>query len=618
MYPGGEPTGSAAKHSGGTGLDLRQYLDILKRHKWFVVEACLVLGLAVGGLSSLRTPTYRATATVLLRPNDPTEQLNPNSNAQPVGADADRFVTGQRSIARSTPVAQEAAKALRGVSAKQIQDGVSVTQGGQSNVLAISAEDPQPGRARGMANAVAKGYIENRRQAAVAGLERAAKDIQDKLGPLQAQIGQLDVRLGLAGGTGGTSQLVSPVPPVSATAPAQTTPPTALGIDPGGVASTDEALKAARYAAAVQYETLYARQQELLVDISLKRGEAELVAEANLPSAPVSPDPLRDGVLGGFVGLMIGVGVSLLREQLDDRLRSADEVEQISGLPMLARLPLDEETAQGAGGVPVLERPNSPLAEAFRSLRTSIQYVSVDQPVRLIVITSSVPGEGKSLVAANLAAIFAQADYRTLLVSADLRRSSIDSVFGEHPQSRGLTGLLAPMRPGGAPIGRANGSTNGNGDGKAVDRRDSVAGVVKTPVRNLLLLPSGPAPPNPAEMLGSRRMASLLSEWSATADIVILDTPPLLAVTDAAVLAAKADGVILVAAVNETKREAVASTRALLDSTGARLLGVVANKISVSEASALYYGGYYSEGPGEAKPPKVGLSARIFPSRSGS
>lgn len=549
------------------------------------------MGLLAAVVSSLRTPSYKATARVLLRPNDPTEQLNPE-NAGQVGAfDPNRYVAGQEKIVASREVAAEAAESLQGLSVEDVDAKISVAQDGQSNVLLISGTDPEPTQARDIANAAARGYIENRRKAAVSGLEQAANDLEARLAPLQATIAQLDTRIGEGStATGATSQLTAPTTPGGAT---PTRPAAQVeGATPStGPASTTEALKAARYAAAVQYETLFSRQQELLVNISLKRGEAELIEEALAPTEPVSPHPRRDAMLGMFGGLVLGVGISFLREQLNDRVRSADEVAEISGLPLLARLPLDDETAKGAGGVAVIERPNSLLAEAVRSMRTSIQYLGVDHPIKLIVVTSSLPGEGKSLAAANLAVMFAQADYRTLLVSADLRRSSIDELFGVHADSPGLTGLIAPVRP-----GSATNKANGNGSAeRALDTTGFGRAVVKTPVANLLLLPAGPTPPNPAELLGSGRMSTLLAEWSASADVVILDTPPLLAVTDAAVLAARSDGVVLVAAVNETKREAVEQSMAILSGTGARLLGVVANKVPRSGQGAYYYGGYYGD-----------------------
>lgn len=566
------------------------------------------MGLVAAIVSSLRTPSYKATARVLLRPNDPTEQLNPENAGQTNVFDPNRYVTGQEKIVASREVAAEAAKALQGLSVEEVDRKISVAQDGQSNVLLISGTDTEPTQARDIANAAAKGYIENRRKAAVAGLEQAAKDLEARLAPLQATIAQLDSRIGDGSSTtGATSQLVAPAAPGSTTAPArpagQVDTGAAAGL--GGQPTTAEALKAARYAAAVQYETLFARQQELVVNISLKRGEAELIEEALDPTDPVSPHPKRDAVLGMFAGLILGVGVSFLREQLNDRLRSADEVAEITGLPLLARLPLDDETVKGAGGVAVIERPNSLLAEAVRSMRTSIQYLGVDQPIKLIVVTSSLPGEGKSLAAANLAVMFAQADYRTLLVSADLRRSSIDEIFGSHAPSPGLTGLIAPVRPGSA-SNRANGNGKGGGE-RALDATGLGQAMVRTPVPNLLLLPAGPTPPNPAELLGSGRMSTLLAEWTASADVVILDTPPLLAVTDAAVLAARSDGVVLVAAVNETKREALKQSMAILEGTGARLLGAVANKVPSSGQGAYYYAGYYG---GAAEPPRKGWRAR--------
>jgi Mrp family chromosome partitioning ATPase len=587
-------------------LELRQYLDILKRHKWFILEAIVVVGLAAGILSSLRTPLYKATARVLLTPNDPNQQLNPMSGNGVVGNDPDRYVAGQITIAESEGVAAEAVKSLQGVSAASIQAKVSVTQSGQSNVLNVSATGPDPAAARDIADAVAKGYIENRRKAAVSGLQGAADDIQAKLGPLQTQIAQFDAQIG-DGSTiaGASSTLVSPVNPGSGLAPAQPAsqvPPATSGL--GGAATTQEALKAARYAAAVQYETLYSRQQELLVDISLKRGDAELIAEAKTPTIPVSPRPKRDAAFGLFLGFLLGVGVSFLREQLNDKIRSSEEVERLTGLPLLAQLPFDQQAA--TDGISVEQRPNSPLSEAMRSLRTSIQYQGVDRPVRVIVVTSALPGEGKSLVAANLAAAFAQADYRTILVSADLRRPSVDGLFGDVKSSPGLMGVLRP----GAPLADSVAGSNGHSNGHSANsmERELVDALVETPVNRLRLLPSGPTPPNPAEMLGSKRMAAILAQLSSSVDIVIIDSPPLLPVTDAAVLSSKCDGVMLVTASNETPRAAVIRSKMILDGTGARILGVVVNK-SRKAGLGYYYSGYYGESGSQVKTKRRRLGA---------
>jgi non-specific protein-tyrosine kinase len=362
----------------------------------------------------------------------------------------------------------------------------------------------------------------------------------------------------------------------------------------GGAPTTEEGLKAARYAAAVQYETLYSRQQELLVDISLKRGEAELIAEAKTPTVPVSPKPERDAALGVVLGLLLGVGVSVLREQLNDKVRSVDEAERLTGLPLLAQLPFDVDSA--GSGVAVERHPNGPLSEAVRSLRTSIQYLGVDTPVKVILVTSALPGEGKSLVAANLAVTFARADYRTLLISADLRRPTVNAIFGDLGSSEGLMGVISPPRPNGSASSHA---TNGhvNGDAAHAMERRTIEALLTTPVGGLLLLPSGATPPNPAEMLGSRRMAAILDQLLPSADVIVIDSPPLLPVTDAAVLASKCDGVVLVTAANETPRGALKRAKAILDGTGARVLGLVVNKSLSAGADYYYYGSYDQPGP---------------------
>ena len=575
----------------GVPLELRQCLDILKRHKWFIIGTVILGGLAAGIGSGIRTPSYQADASVLLRPGDPSEVLDP-ADASRVGNDPDRYVEGQRRIVESEGVTREALKSLPGVTAREVEDRVSVSQGGQSDVLSISARHPDPVRARDIANAVAEGYIENRRQAAVAGLQRVADDIQAKLGPILKRIAELDVQVAAL-------PVAAAAPPGSAaTQPSESVDQQQDAVA-GGQPTTTESLKAARYALAVQYEELYGRQQQLLIEIGLKRGEAEIVAEAKAPTAPVSPRPKRDAAFGALVGLLVGTGIVFLREQLDDRVRSASEVERITGLPLLAQLPHDEATAKCSSAVAVADRPNAPLSEAMRSLRTSVQYLGVDRPIKVIVVTSAVPGEGKSLVAANLAAVFAKADYRTLLISADLRRSSINALFGDLGPSVGLTGIMTPLpfnRRGTGVNAHGNEKSAGNGQpagNRSMAHRTTADALLHTSIPGLSLLPSGATPPNPAELLGSRRMAGILTESSSLADIVVIDTPPLLPVTDAAVLAAQCDGVILVAALNESRRDATQRAKAILEGTGARLLGTVVNKAPSSRSG--YYGGYYGD-----------------------
>jgi capsular exopolysaccharide synthesis family protein len=164
-------------------------------------------------------------------------------------------------------------------------------------------------------------------------------------------------------------------------------------------------------------------------------------------------------------------------------------------------------------------------------------------------------------------------------------------VFGDLGSSPGLIGVISPNANGRAPD--TNGQANGHAGTKLEE--STITALLETPVQGLLLLPSGPTPPNPAELLGSRRMASILTQLSTNADVIVIDSPPLLPVTDAVVLATKSDGVVLVTAINETPRGAVERSKAILDGTGARVLGVVINKSPKETGGYYYHGGYYSD-----------------------
>lgn len=563
-------------------MELRQYFEVLKRHKWFLVRAVAIGLLVVGIVSALRPATYSASSRILLRPDDPAEQVN-REQAPRAYRDPNRYVEAHKDIIRSQAVLHEAAQSIPNITSKKIEEAIAVESGDQSDVITVSATDTNATRARNIANAVARSYIENRRQYAVAGLSRAVDEIDSKLGALQATIAEIDSRIE-TGSEGSPDRPLPAMPDLSSGS-------LVLG-------TTPEALRTARDAAAVQYESLFQRQQELLVDISLKRGEAELINQAETPASPVSPKPIRDAVLGGIVGLLLGVGVSLLREQMDDRFRSVHDVNTVLGVPVLAELPRDDDSMAEVNQVAVVSRPSSSISEAVRSLRTSIQYFDLDRPLKVIVVTSALPGEGKSLVSANLAAVYAQAGKRTVLLSADLRRVGVTRYFRSTSTSVGLTGLITQMNENGkggngksGDPSPASASSIPDAQVRADNTGTSLArtALLPTGVANLAFLPPGPVPPNPAELLNSQRMTQLLGDLERAADVVIVDTPPLLPVTDAAVVAARADGVVLVVALGETRRAAGLRAKAVIEGTGARLLGVVVNK-GPTTGSDYYYG----------------------------
>ncbi|MBI4899931.1 MAG: polysaccharide biosynthesis tyrosine autokinase [Actinobacteria bacterium] len=285
--------------------------------------------------------------------------------------------------------------------------------------------------------------------------------------------------------------------------------------------------------------------------------------EAQLPGAPFTPDYENAAMKGAIGGLGLAYAFLIARRLIDRRVRSAKHVEEATGAAVLGVIPKEEVLGRTHRGV---RGDLGRAAEAFRQLRTNLRFVDVDNEPRKIVVTSALPGEGKSTVSSNIARLVAQAGTKVLLIDADLRRPMIATTF-EIDGAVGLTQALA-------------------GD---VEVKDVI---VDSGMTNLCLLPAGRIPPNPSELLGSLRMKQMIDEL-AEEYLVILDAPPLLPVTDAGLLSAFCDGALLVQASGKTQIEQSQHCRRILDQVGSRLLGVVLNKAPDKGANAIVYGGGY-------------------------
>ena len=292
----------------------------------------------------------------------------------------------------------------------------------------------------------------------------------------------------------------------------------------------------------------------------------DLVQPATPPTIPVRPDIMQNTMLGAIIGLMIGAGIAFLIELLDDTVKGSDEIMRRLQLPILGYITRMEES--GLYPITALE-PRSPPAEAFRSLRTNIQYASVDHPIYSLIVTSPTPKDGKSTVAANLAVVLAQGKYRVSLIDADMRRPLQHKIF-DLPNRNGLTETLI-----GSEI-----SINGN--------------FKKTKIDNLTILTAGNLPPNPAELAGSDKMLDLIQGLHDFADMVVIDTPPVMAVTDPVVLSNQVDGVILVLRPGITKLADAIRSVDQLRQVGANIIGLVLNDIgNKGSRYSQYYKGYY-------------------------
>lgn len=296
--------------------------------------------------------------------------------------------------------------------------------------------------------------------------------------------------------------------------------------------------------------------------------KATVVAAANLPVTPVSPRPLVDFGLGMILGLLAGLGAALLREKLDTTIRTPDTLHRATGAALLGTLYFDP----AARNSPLVTSQDShaPRMEAFRVLRTNLQFVDVDRTSKVFVISSALPEEGKSTTAINLALTLAQAGQRTVLVEADLRRPRVASYLGAE-QAVGLTTVL---------IGKVG--------------LDEV--IQPWGEAGLHVITSGATPPNPAELLQSKAMDTLLHQLRERYDIVIIDSPPLLPVTDGAVLASQADGAILVVRYGRTTRDQAVQSAQRLHSADANLVGTILNWVPERAAASYGYGYGYGYG----------------------
>ncbi len=310
---------------------------------------------------------------------------------------------------------------------------------------------------------------------------------------------------------------------------------------------------------------------ELIDELETPEGRADapikatVVDSASLPESPVSPQPVRNIGLGLVLGLLLGLGLAVMRELLDTSVKSPADITELTDTPVLGGILFDSQAPKR----PLLTDldSHSPRVEAFRIMRTNLQFVDVDQSKKVIVFSSSVPGEGKTSTATNVALALHQAGTKTLLVDGDMRRPQVAQLFGLE-QAVGLTTVLL----GRIDLDEAIQTDNGSG---------------------LDILTSGNLPPNPAELLQSQAMKQLLSDVRDEYDVVVIDAPPLLPVTDAALIAAQVDGAVMVVRQGKTSKDQVSHSLQRLEAVGARALGVALNMVPAKRREGGYgYGGY--------------------------
>jgi capsular exopolysaccharide synthesis family protein len=335
------------------------------------------------------------------------------------------------------------------------------------------------------------------------------------------------------------------------------------------------------------YDGLLTKLKEAGISAGLRSSNIRVVDPAMVPTYPARPAKMRNITLSILIGIVGGIGLALLREYMDNTVKSPDDIESLAHLPSLAVVPAFVESNGDRSRVKLLKGasrnghekrielvaqhlPKSQMSEAFRALRTALLLSQADHPPQVILVTSALPREGKTTAAANLAVTLAQLGDRTLLIDADLRKPGVGRLLNlGSGKYAGLSSYLA-----------------------GVSSLELVT-IQHPAIPNLSAIPTGPLPPNPADLLSSHKLTEAIAELRTKFKFIVIDSPPIMAATDAVILSVKADGVLLVVRSGETPKEAFTRTRDLLLSVKCHLLGVVLNAVDSSAPDYYYSYRYY-------------------------
>ena len=496
-------------------LDLRQYFSLFMHWSWLILLAALVAGTASFFISKSMIPIYESSTTVLVNAAPATKATDYSS----VLLSGQLTTTYSQMMVNDSVLSQVVVQIGLVNQLGDIKKWITVTPVRNTQLIQVTVKTTDPSFSAKIANAVVTVFaaqiqeIESRRFS------------QSKV-TLEAQLAEVDKQI------------------------------TTYSTQAGKALTIEE--KDRLDAKVTQYRQIYSN---LVVSYEqLRLSEAQSVSsvvqvESATPNlTPVSPKVMQNMLLAALVGLLLAAGVLVAREALDDTIKTPDDISRKFHLPVLGVI--NHHTPKTDTPITISE-PRSPTAEAYRTLRTNVNYTSVDQPLQTLMITSAEPGEGKSTTVANLGVVMAQNGKKVIITDCDLRHPQIHSYFGL-ANHQGLSSLFA----------------------HSPEILKSTRQL--TLVDNLTVVTTGSLPPNPAELMGSKKMQSILEAMCQSADVTLIDTPPILVVTDAAVLAQLVDGVLLVVRPGKTRINALRQTLEQLHKVNARVLGIVLNNVATT------------------------------------
>lgn len=514
--------------------DLRRYVRVMWHWAWLIALGVVLAGGLAYVASRLTTPVFQASVKLLISEAPGSGVANDYASI----LTSERLAETYANMLADRPVMEVvAAKLQLNTTPNALAGRVTVNVVPNTQLLELSVENEDPALAAQIANLIPAVFRDQNAAAQASRYADTKANLTGLIDSLKTQIDQKQAAIdAFDKSTGAAAQLSQ------------------------------------MQSELAQLHQSYIGLQQSLENVRLAEAQSTsnilVVTPAEVPTLPIRPRITTNTLLGSIAGLILAVGLIFLIEYLDDRLRSPDQVSQILGLPTIGLIAKWNTAGNGDSQLEKLiavREPRSPIVEAFRSLRSNIQFSAVDRPIQTLLLTSSGPVEGKSTIAANLAVVMAHIGKRVILIDADLRRPTVHKTFGLR-NDIGLTSVMVQD-------GRLETALQG------------------TPIENLRVITSGPLPPNPSELLGSKRMSLLVEELRGMVDTIIIDSPPVMAVTDALILSALADGVLMIVDAGSTRIGAARQVKQSLDQASAHVIGVVMNKIPAGRRGGYYY--YY-------------------------
>ncbi len=516
-------------------------MRVVWRRWWLLALMTLVAAGVTYGLNSRLPPVYRSTTRLEVG-----QASSPNEQAYVSIINAERLAgTYVRQVASQTVIDKVVERMGLTMSVGKLQGMITARQVGDTNLLEISVEHTDPAFAQALAATTAQVFIEQkttqqqaRYQDQLAELENLVAELERSIAEIRAEIAALgDPNTLSAYGRAELARLESQL-------------------------SNDQTRLNVYLSSTEQFRLAMARSGNYLTVFS----------PANFPGSPVGPQVMRNTATAGAAGLVVGLSVAFLLEYLDDKIRSPEEARRALDVNVLAAIPKVQEEAEWFAN----EHPLSPATEALRSLRTSLQFASLDTPVRSLLVTSALPTEGKSFTAANLAAVMAQGGKSVVLVDADLRHPTVHKFVGVDTKP-GLSDALLTL-------------TERENQGLDMDVVDDL--IQETSLDGLWVVPCGTHVQTPSELLSSEVFKGFLRLLQECCDVVIVDSPPVMAVTDPVILSTMVDGVAVVVNAGESRIPVVGQALQRLNEVDAKVLGVVVNRMT-SRSGSYYYYDYY-------------------------